>query len=213
MSFAPQTNFETALNLISAIDSRSPYSAGKTRSMVAIASALAHELRCDEGDIERLRWAAIYCDLGMLALPDALLYKPGHLNPTELQQVKGHVHLSLQLLADNPAPLPIADLVAAHHERYDGGGYPRGMRGYEVPLLANVLHAADTLIALASDRPHRRGFDAGAIAEIIRAERGRQFFPQVVDACETTDLASLLPGHTVPLLPTGAARQIHISGV
>jgi len=208
--YLPETNLETALTLMSAIDGRSHFTAGRTRAVARIATALAEPLGCTEGDLQRLQWACIYYDLGMLSVPEHVILKPGTLGPTELQQLRGHVHLSLQLLADSPAPVPIADLVAAHHERYDGGGYPRGLRGYDLPLLANILNAADTLVALASDRPHRRGFDAAAIAEIIRAERGRQFYPHIVDAFENLDLAALLPERSA-VQPVFEARQIHIA--
>lgn len=184
--------FDAALAIVSAIDERSTYTAGRTKAVVAIASAIATALEESPAEIERLQWACLYVDLGMLALPDALVWKPEHLTPQEQQQVRSHVNLSLQMLANNPAPVAIADIVGAHHERYDGGGYPRGLRGYEVPRLANMLCLADSLVGMASDRPHRRGFEAGMIAQIIEGERGKQFYPELVDALATLDLASLL---------------------
>ena len=191
-SLAPQTCFEAALNLAAAIDDRSSYTSGRSRAVVAISRSLALALGTEPSELQRLEWACVYCDLGMLSLPDSIVYKPGELTIRETSQLRSHVHLSLQMIADNPPPVPIADLVGAHHERYDGGGYPRGLRGREVPVLANVISAADTLIALASDRPHRRGFEAGMIAQILSGERARQFYPDVVDALESLDLVSML---------------------
>ncbi|MEO7995529.1 MAG: HD domain-containing phosphohydrolase, partial [bacterium] len=192
MSLAPQTLFETALNLMSAVDERMTYTAGRTAALVALSRAIAEKLGVDPLELQRLEWACLFCDLGMLALPESLVLKPSTLTLTETQQLRGHVNLSLQMLANNPPPVPIADIVAAHHERYDGTGYPRGLRGEEVSFVANILSAADTLIALASDRPHRRGFDAGMIWQTISAERARQFYPEIIDALEEIDLVPYL---------------------
>lgn len=186
------TLFETALTLVSAMDERSSFTAGRTKAVVALARSVAIALGTAPEEIERLEWACLYCDLGMLALPDALLQKPESLTVQEQALIRSHVHLSLQMIANNPPPVAIADLVAAHHERYDGGGYPRGLRGAELPVLANVLSAADTLVSLASDRPWRRGCDAGMIAQILHNERGRQFYPEIVDALEGLDLTAYL---------------------
>lgn len=205
--FSPATLFDTALNLVAAIDERSMYTTGRTTAVVAIARSLATHLGHPLEDVQRLEWACLYCDLGMLALPDALIYKPGALSPQEQNQVRSHVHLSLQMLANHPTPVPIADLVAAHHERYDGSGYPRNLRGYELPMLANILSAADTLVGMASDRPHRRGFDAGMIAQIIDGERGKQFYPEIVDALSELDLVALL---SLKRRPVAEARLLKV---
>jgi HD-GYP domain-containing protein (c-di-GMP phosphodiesterase class II)/DNA-binding CsgD family transcriptional regulator len=121
-------------------------------------------------------------DVGMLALPDAVVQATGPLEPADWEQVNRHPALGADLLMSLSGLELAAPVVRGHHERWDGEGYPDGLKGKAIPLLSRVIAACDAFVAMASDRPHRRGVGAEAALEHLMAERGRQFDPHVVDA-------------------------------
>lgn len=149
-----------------------------------IAGLLARELNVAEALVGHIEQAAILHDIGKIAVPDSILNKPGGLTPTETEIIHRHCVIGAQLLAGSRHPLlQEAERVArSHHERWDGGGYPDGLEGEDIPLSARIVAVADTFDSMTHDRPYRTGTTpARAIAE-IRSERGRQFDPGVVDA-------------------------------
>lgn len=142
------------------------------------AMARAMELR----DAARIVKAATVCDIGKHQVPRAILDKPGALTTDELALVRKHPELGARFLARCTGMEALAPLVRAHHERWDGQGYPDGLRGEAIPLGARIIAVADVFDAMTSDRPHRRRLGlAEAIAEIER-DAGRAFDPVVVDA-------------------------------
>ncbi|MGH8179172.1 MAG: HD domain-containing phosphohydrolase [Steroidobacter sp.] len=160
-----------------------PYTAGSARRLAALAVALGREAGLDGERQHALRVAALLHDVGNIAVPASILSKPAPLTETELALMRTHVEEGCQLLADIDFGAPIADIVYQSHERYDGSGYPRGLKGEEILLEARILGIADTVEAMCSPRPYRpaAGMDA-AIDEINRGA-GRLYDLHIVAAC------------------------------
>lgn len=134
-----------------------------------------------ECDLRRLEWAARLHDVGKVAIPRTILKKPGSLTPAETIAVQQHSALGADIiLAAEPAFAPIARVVRHHHERWDGTGYPVGLRGEAIPLESRVIAVVDMYEALISDRPYRKAIAPAAAREEILARSGTQFDPDVV---------------------------------
>jgi len=165
------------------IERHDPYTAGSSRRLAALAVALGREAGLDGERQHALRVAALLHDVGNIAVPASILSKPAPLTETELALMRTHVEEGCRLLADIDFGAPVADIIYQSHERYDGSGYPRGLRGEEILLEARILAIADTVEAICSPRPYRppAGMDA-AMNEIDRAA-GRLYDPVLVAAC------------------------------
>jgi putative nucleotidyltransferase with HDIG domain len=129
-----------------------------------------------------LRVAALLHDLGKLSLPPELLNKPGRLTEDEARRVREHPAEGVRLLAPFLPEPAILEAIHGHHERFDGRGYPRGLKGHAIPLLARILSVADCLDAVTSGRPYRPRLTHAAAREYVRWQAGRQFDPVVVSA-------------------------------
>jgi len=139
-------------------------------------------MRMDDVQIDLIREAAFLHDIGKIATPDAVLLKPGGLDPCELEAMHEHAEHGYALLEKLPAFWEGAEFVRSHHERVDGTGYPRGLRGWELPLEVSVIAVADSYDAMTTDRVYRKALPWPAVrAELLR-ERGRQWHGSVVDA-------------------------------
>jgi PAS domain S-box-containing protein len=160
-----------------------PYTAGSTRRLAALAVALGREAGLDGERQHALRIAALLHDVGNIAVPAAVLAKPAPLTETELALMRTHVEEGCQLLADIDFGAPIADIVYQSHERFDGSGYPRGLKGEEILIEARILGIADTLEAMCSPRPYRPAAGLDAAIEEINRGAGRLYDPHLVAAC------------------------------
>jgi HD-GYP domain-containing protein (c-di-GMP phosphodiesterase class II) len=136
----------------------------------------------DNDAVQALYMAGMVHDIGKMAVPSEILTKPSHLTELEMQMVQGHVESGYQILKDIPFPWPIAEMVRQHHERLDGSGYPRGLKGDEISLQARILAVADTIEAMATHRPYRPARGLSAAMNEIRAEAGIKLDAKVVDA-------------------------------
>jgi putative nucleotidyltransferase with HDIG domain len=164
------------------IDLRDKYTHGHSQRVAAHAERIAVALRFAPTQVELVRDAALLHDLGKIRTGDHVLQKPGPLDPHERDEMRMHVQAGAELLQRLPDFWEGAALVAAHHERYDGHGYPRGLCGADMPFEAAVIAVADAWDAMTSDRPYRRAMPVSqARAELIRW-RGLQWDPRVVDA-------------------------------
>ena len=146
------------------------------------ATALAEALDMSEVDVQALKTAALLHDIGKLGVPEHILAKPGPLTPDEFQKVRMHPQLGADIIAGGPFPYPVAPLVLSHHERWDGRGYPVGLKGEEIPLGARILCLVDYFDALTSDRPYHKPLTIDSAAELIRKESGKALDPNVVEA-------------------------------
>ncbi|MBI3697220.1 MAG: diguanylate cyclase [Acidobacteria bacterium] len=144
------------------------------------AEEIGKELGLPEPELEALRAAALLHDIGKLAVPEHIISKPGKLTPVEFEKMKIHPLVGAEILERVAFPYPVAPMVRAHHEKWDGSGYPSGLKGEEIPMGARILAAVDCLDALASDRQYRRALPlAQAMAHVVN-EAGKSFDPRVV---------------------------------
>jgi diguanylate cyclase (GGDEF)-like protein/putative nucleotidyltransferase with HDIG domain len=144
------------------------------------AMELANELHLSEEEKEALRAAALLHDIGKLAVPDHIIAKPGKLTPEEFDKMKIHPVVGGEILKEVGFPYPVVPIVRSHHERWDGAGYPDGLRGEQIPIGARILSAVDCLDALASDRQYRRALPVHKAMEHVASEAGKAFDPAVI---------------------------------
>ena len=177
-------SLEGALHAVShALETRDPYTAGHQRRATHLAVAIARELGCSDEDCNALRIAGTVHDIGKIGIPAEILSKPALLSPVELELIRTHPEAGYGILADIPFPGPVADIVLQHHERLDGSGYPRGLKGDQMLREARILAVADVVEAMASHRPYRpaRGID-DALGE-IEQNAGRLYDSEAACAC------------------------------
>lgn len=142
-------------------------------------------LGIEDTELEALRAAAVLHDIGKLAVPEHIISKPGKLTMQEFEKMKIHPLVGAEILERVDFPYPVAPIVKAHHEKWDGSGYPLGLRGEEIPLGARILAAVDCLDALASDRQYRRAIPLDEAIEVVISESGKSYDPQVVEVLRT----------------------------
>src|SRR4051812_33992004 len=139
------------------------------------------ELNLKEEEIEALRAASLLHDIGKLAVPEHIINKPGKLTPEEFEKMKIHPLVGAEILERVNFPYPVVPIVRAHHEKFDGSGYPFGLKAEEIPIGARILAAVDCLDALASDRQYRRALPLQEAMEVVVKQAGKAFDPKVVE--------------------------------
>jgi putative two-component system response regulator len=178
------TQVQVIQRLALAVEYRDDETGDHTRRVGDLAASIAAELGMSADVVVLLRQAAPLHDVGKIGIPDSILLKPGRLTDAEFAEMKRHTTFGAEMLADGQgALLDMAERIAlAHHERWDGTGYPLGLSGNDIPLVGRIVAIADVYDALTHSRPYKEAWEpAHAIAE-IRAQAGRQFDPQVVRA-------------------------------
>ncbi|MGH7379813.1 MAG: HD-GYP domain-containing protein [Candidatus Methylomirabilales bacterium] len=167
--------------LVRALEARGG-EAGALPRVAGAALAVAERLELSPTQREALELGALLHDIGEIRTPEALLQKAGPLTPEERRVVEQHPAWGVDILETVPLLTPALDVVGGHHERYDGKGYPQGLRGEEIPLAARIFAVADALDAITHDRPHRSARPVSEALEELRREAGKQFDPRVADA-------------------------------
>jgi len=183
LSQLKQTLNKTVQAMASAIEARDPYTAGHQRHVAALSVAIAEELGLSKDNIEGVRIAATIHDLGKIKVPSEILSKPGKITNIEFELIKVHSEVGYDILKDIDFPWPVAEMVRQHHERLDGSGYPRGLKGNDIILGARIIAVADVTEAIASHRPYRASLGIDFALEKMEKGRGKHFDPDVVDAC------------------------------
>ena len=145
---------------------------------------VGQEMGLSESELEALRAAALLHDIGKLAVPEHIISKPGKLTPEEFEKMKIHPVVGAEILERVAFPYPVVPIVRCHHEKWDGSGYPAGLKGEEIPIGARILAAVDTLDALASDRQYRRALPLDQAMQEIATLSGISFDPAVVEVLE-----------------------------
>jgi putative nucleotidyltransferase with HDIG domain len=172
----------TIETLAMAIDAKDDVTHSHVRRVQTYAVSLARALSIeDEPTIKAIEAAALLHDTGKLGVPEHILNKPGSLTPAEFEQMKRHVDIGADILSLVDFPFPVVPIVRCHHENWDGTGYPRGVRGEDIPIGARILSVVDCFDALTSDRPYRRRLTDQAAIDILLERRGRMYDPRVVD--------------------------------
>lgn len=164
-----------------ALDLKDAETEGHSKRVTAFTIAIARAMGLQQDAIRVIARGAFLHDIGKMAIPDAILRKPGALTPEETEIMKEHCFKGFQMLRRIPFLQEAAEIVHAHQERFDGTGYPRGLKGEQIPLGARIFSIADTLDAITSDRPYRAAQSIQAAQEEIKRWSGRQFDPRIVD--------------------------------
>ncbi|MGO8971761.1 MAG: HD domain-containing phosphohydrolase [Myxococcaceae bacterium] len=177
-----QTYQNTLLALVAALDAREHETSDHSQRVVKYTTAIAERLSMHGPELEELGRGALLHDVGKIGVPDAVLLKPGKLTPDEWGEMRKHPDIGYQMIQSIPFLATPATIVLSHQERFDGGGYPRRLRGEEIHIGARIFAVADTLDAMTSDRPYRKATSfENAMAEVQRCA-GSQFDPEVVRA-------------------------------
>ena len=177
--------------LATALDARDPYTAGHSERVSVLSVAIGRTLMLGADELEVLRLGALLHDIGKIGVPDEVLRKPGALSEDEFRFIRLHPVLGARILRSVPFLAPHIPIVELHHERPDGGGYPHGLRGDDIPMAARIVHVADAFDAITSVRAYRGARPAGdALRELWRCA-GTEFHAEIVGA-----LATALPGVT-----------------
>jgi response regulator RpfG family c-di-GMP phosphodiesterase len=182
MTELEHSNSATLEALGSAIDLRDGPTAGHSRRVLLHSIKIAEEIGGMEDQLKTLGMGAWLHDIGKLAIPDSILLKPGAFSGQERQIMERHVELGYDLVKDIPFLADAAEMILAHHERHNGSGYPRGLRGDDIPICARIFAVADSFDAMTSDRPYRSALSLQKARSVIDAGRGELFDPEIVDA-------------------------------
>jgi putative nucleotidyltransferase with HDIG domain len=163
-----------------ALDLKDAETEGHSKRVTAFTIAIARAMGLPADQIRVIARGAFLHDIGKMAIPDAILRKPGALDPDEIAIMREHCYRGYQILKKIPFLTEASEIVYSHQERWDGTGYPRGLKGDQIPLGSRMFSVADTLDAITSDRPYRPKQSITAACEEIKAWSGRQFDPEVV---------------------------------
>lgn len=174
--------FSTIQALAAAVEAKDPYTRGHSESVARYASLIARALSVTGDDLEGVRVAGILHDIGKLILDSTLLSKTTDLEPYEWELIREHPKVGARILKPAVLPWPVVPLVYHHHERYDGSGYPDGLKGDDIPLGARILAVADSFDAMNSDRSYRPRLSQREILRILEDGAGQLFDPEIVRA-------------------------------
>ena len=183
-SFQPYMDVTGAVVSVMArvVDSKHGYMSGHSERVANYSLELARAMDLPHSEIANVRFAALLHDLGKVVVPGSIIDKPGPLSPTEAFQVKHYPMLTMTILRDIAYLPELAEITGHHHERWDGTGYPDGLKGEEIPLLARVLNVADALDAITSLRSYRPARSVAEALQVLQEGSGTQFAPRVVEA-------------------------------
>jgi diguanylate cyclase (GGDEF)-like protein/putative nucleotidyltransferase with HDIG domain len=163
-----------------AIDAKDQTAQSHIRRVQVYAAGLARALGMPETDIQGVKTAALLHDIGKLAVPEHILSKPGPLTQEEFQKIRIHPQVGAEIISGVPFPYPVAPLILSHHERWDGKGYPAGLKAEEIPLGARILSVVDYFDALMSERPYHKPMNFDAAIGLLHQESGKALDPLVV---------------------------------
>ena len=168
--------------LAAALDVREHETGEHSKRVACHTLVLAKRFIGEEQRLRQIYWGALLHDLGKIGIPDAILLKPGPLSAAEQALMRGHPDKGYAILKNVPGMREAAEIVLSHEERFDGSGYPRGLAGTAIPFGARLFSVIDTLDAMTSDRPYRRGMPFDAAKDEITRLAGIQFDPVAIEA-------------------------------
>lgn len=167
------------------IETRDPYTAGHQRRVTKLACKIAETMGVPSNILEGVRMAGSLHDLGKIYVPAEILSKPGKISSVEYSIIKSHPQVGYDILKSIDFPWPVAEIVRQHHERIDGSGYPRGLKGPDIQQEAKILAVADVIEAMASHRPYRAALSIEQALGEITQNKGKHYDAKVVKACLT----------------------------
>jgi putative nucleotidyltransferase with HDIG domain len=177
-----QSTLDAIESLNAAVEAKDPYTAGHSARVQRVALALGNELQLSGDELDALRLGGLFHDIGKIAIPDAILLKPDKLTAEEFERMKDHSAEGARIVGKLGRLHPIVPIVRHHHERWDGKGYPDGLAGEEIPLLAAIVGLADAWDAMTTERPYAAAMDTEDALDEIRRGSGTQFAPAVAEA-------------------------------
>jgi diguanylate cyclase (GGDEF)-like protein/putative nucleotidyltransferase with HDIG domain len=163
-----------------AIDAKDQTSQTHIRRVQLYATSVARSMGMAENEVQGVKTAALLHDIGKLAVPEHILSKPGPLTPEEFQKIRAHPKVGADIVSSVPFPYPVAPLILSHHERWDGKGYPSGLKGTQIPLGARILSVVDYFDALMAERPYHKAMSYEAAIGLLQQEAGKGLDPAVV---------------------------------
>ena len=167
--------------LVSVVETRDPYVYGHSRRVNTYAVALAEAIGLSPDDVSKVSTAALLHDIGKIGIPDNVLNKKGKLDEENWEAIKAHPRLGANIVGNIPNLVPCVSSILHHHERWDGRGYPDGLKGEEIPLEARILAIADTFEAMTSARPYRPALSREEVVKELRQGAGTKFDPKLVE--------------------------------
>jgi PAS domain S-box-containing protein/putative nucleotidyltransferase with HDIG domain len=174
---------QTVSMITNLVEMRDPYTVGHETRVAELAVALGREMGLDEAQLEGLRIGGYLHDVGKVSVPAEILSKPGRINAIEYELIKGHPAAGYQILKDVEFPWPVAEIAHQHHERINGSGYPRGLKGKEILLEARIVAVADVVESMHSHRPYRPGLGIDKALDEVQRGSGTLYDSEVVNAC------------------------------
>jgi putative nucleotidyltransferase with HDIG domain len=197
-------HLRTIESLAMAIEAKDQTTHDHLQRVQIYAMEVGKELKLGKSELEAVRAASVLHDIGKIAVPEHIISKPGKLTPEEFHKMKIHPVVGAQIVQRAQFPFPVAPIVKHHHEKWDGSGYPDGLKGEEIPIGARIIAAVDCLDALASDRQYRRALPLDKAMEVVVMEAGKAFDPKVVEVLrrryvELEKIARQHPAEAEPL--------------
>ena len=173
----------TAYIIMKVVETRDPYSIGHQKRVSKLATAIAQEMKLPQDKIEGTRIASLVHDIGKVNLPTEIISKPGKLIEVEFNLIKNYPKVGYDILKKIDFPWPVAKIVLQHHEKINGSGYPRGLKGDKILLEAKIICVADVVEAMSSHRPYRPALGIDKALDEISQNKGTLYNPEVVVAC------------------------------
>ena len=190
-------NWGTVEALAKAVDAKSPWTAGHSDRVTRLALEIGKEMGLSPHEMEVLHLGGLFHDIGKIGVPESILDNPGKLTDEEYAIIKRHPEKGVEILEPLRAYHEMIPIVGQHHERFDGLGYPQGLRGGEISLGARILGVADVFDALFSDRPYRSGWELGKVINFLREQSGSHFDPAVVEVFLRINLSVVIDAPAV----------------
>jgi diguanylate cyclase (GGDEF)-like protein/putative nucleotidyltransferase with HDIG domain len=192
--------------LATAIDAKDQTTHCHVRRVQIYAEGLGKLLHLSDAELAALNAGALLHDVGKLAVPDHILNKPGTLTPAEFEKTKIHTIVGAEILSRVDFPYPVLPIVRHHHERWDGGGYPDGLRAEQIPITARIMSVVDCFDSVREDRPFRQGMTREEAIDLLAGSAGKHFDPKIVSL-----FIEHLPTFEAEIVARGLADQVHIS--
>ncbi len=174
--------FSTLFAFVTALEVRDLYTRKHSTRVAKYAHMIAEEMGCTEEELDVINFAGSLHDIGKIGIRDDILLKPGRLTDDEYEKIKEHPVIGAEIISKMGLWDREMEIIRHHHERYDGKGYPGGLKGDEIPKLSRILAVADCYDAMASDRSYREKMEKSIVLDIIQENSGTQFDPEAVDA-------------------------------
>lgn len=168
-------------NLVAVVEAKDIYTGGHSNRVADLVHLLSFKLDIDEAEVEKIHMAAHLHDIGKIGIADGILLKPGRLTKEEFEVMKTHAEIGYRIIKKNKNMKEMSYMIRHHHERFDGQGYPKGLKGFEIPLGARVIAIVDAFDAMVTKRTYKDQMTYGQALEEIKRNRWLQFDPVIAD--------------------------------